>query len=400
MATLKVRHLVAKQGRFYWQPAAALRAAGWPPRRLARADGTPIADFHEAAAAADALNAEVDAWRAGQMPAHAPARLRGPAAGTVAALIRDYKASKWWAPLAPRTKRDYAWALDAIQDWAGDQPVRAVTPPAVQAFHAAQLRRVEGAGRQRRVIETPAKALAAVRVLRLLLQVGVRLGYVTANAAAQPGIAVRRQREPVLWRPDQVRHMAACADALGWRSMGTAILLNEWLGQRVEDVLRLPPASLDNGAIRFRQGKTGRLVSLPVHLVPHLMARLRAEAARPGMVASATHLLLHDRTGQPWQLFTFSHAFADVRALAAAGDAARGIPAMPDCAGLIFRELRHTTVTRLHEAGVDEQGIAGITGHTPGSVRAILDRHYLIRTAKAAEGAFRKRLAAEGEDHE
>jgi len=55
-------------------------------------------------------------------------------------------------------------------------------------------------------------------------------------------------------------------------------------------------------------------------------------------------------------------------------------------------------VTRLHEAHVDEQGIAGITGHTPGSVRAILDRHYIVRTAKAAEGAFRKRLAAEGGD--
>jgi hypothetical protein len=53
-------------------------------------------------------------------------------------------------------------------------------------------------------------------------------------------------------------------------------------------------------------------------------------------------------------------------------------------------------VTRLHEAGVDEQGIAGITGHAPGSVRAMLDRHYIVRTAKAAEGAFRRRLAAEG----
>lgn len=46
---------------------------------------------------------------------------------------------------------------------------------------------------------------------------------------------------------------------------------------------------------------------------------------------------------------------------------------------------------------MDDLGISGITGHTPGSVRAILDRHYLIRTTKAAERAFRKRLAAEGE---
>lgn len=37
----------------------------------------------------------------------------------------------------------------------------------------------------------------------------------------------------------------------------------------------------------------------------------------------------------------------------------------------------------------------GVTGHTPGSVRAILDRHYLVRTGKAAERAFKARLEAE-----
>ena len=66
------------------------------------------------------------------------------------------------------------------------------------------------------------------------------------------------------------------------------------------------------------------------------------------------------------------------------------------CGGVLwFMELRHTAVTRLHEAGVDFLGIAGITGHTPGTVQAMCDKHYLVRTAKAAEGAFRKRLAAE-----
>jgi len=68
---------------------------------------------------------------------------------------------------------------------------------------------------------------------------------------------------------------------------------------------------------------------------------------------------------------------------------------MPSYADLRFMDLRHTAVTRLYEAGVDVQRIAGITGHTPDSVQAILDRHYIIRTAKAAEGAFRQRLEAE-----
>jgi len=393
---MRVRHLVEKRrgdgsARFYWQPSAELRACGWRLQRLPD-------DRAEAAARAEALNAEVDAWRRGEASPHAPPaaqKRRAPAPGTVAALIRDYRASRWWRDLAPATRRHYGWALEAIEDWAGDMPARAITPPAVQAWHESLRRRVEGRGRARRVVETPAKAAAALRVLRLLLQVGVRLGYCSSNAAARPGIAVERQREPVLWRPDQVEHMVRVADALGWRSVGTAILLNSWIGQRVADVLGLPPWSPEGGALVFRQGKTGRRVALPIGLVPALVERLRAEAERPGAVRSPTHLLLHDRTGRPWNLSTFEHVFAEVREAAVRGVPEAGLPPMPDCAGLLFRELRHTAVTRLHEAGVDDLGIAGITGHTPGSVRAVLDRHYLVRTERAAAEAFRRRLEAE-----
>lgn len=398
---MRVRHVVAKPGaagqmRFYWQPSAQLRAAGWRPQRLPD-------DPAEALARAEALNAEVDAWRRGEPAPGAPeaARRRGraPAAGSMAALIADYRRSPWWTRLAVRTRKDYGWCLDLIETWAGDMPVRSITPPAVQAFYQSQLRRVEGRGRQRVVVETPAKAAAAVRVLRLVLQVGVRLGYCGANAAARPGMVVRRQREPRLWQPEEVRQMAAAADALGWRSVGTAILLNEWIGQRVADVLALPPWRADTGALVLSQGKTRRRVALPVHLVPHLVERLRAEAARPGL-ASATHLLVHDRTGRPWTLSTFEHVFAEVRAAAARGLPEAGLAPMPGCAELLFRELRHAAVTRLHEAGVDDLGICGITGHTPQSVRQVLDRHYLVRTGRAAERAFRRRLEAEGTKRE
>jgi hypothetical protein len=397
----RVRHLVEKQGRFYWQPASALRAAGWRPERLP-------SDRAAALARAEQLNLEVDAWRAGELPASAPPalvkRAKGAAPGTVAALIADYRRSRWWTKLAPRTRHQYDWCLELIEAWAGDLAARAITPPAVQALYAAQLRRVEGAGRARRVVETPAKAAAVIRVLRLLLGVGERLGYLPAgsNPASKPGISLRRQREPVLWSGEAVVHMAAAADRLGWRSMATGILLNEWLGQREADLLALPPWTREAGTLLLRQGKTGRRVALPLGLVPHLVARLEAEAARPDAVRSLSRLLLHDRTGLAWNEHTWRHVFAEVREAAARGlpaDAARGLPAlpgMPGCAELRFAELRHTAVTRLYEAGVDEQGIAGISGHTPGSVRSILDRHYLIRTGKAAERAFRARLAAEG----
>ncbi len=407
MSNLKIRHLVARPGAagplYYWQPSAPLRLNGWKAQRLCAPGGGPVQDLAGAIAAAERLNAEVDAWRAGTSAPDAPpaAALRGKRAkaGTVEALVRDYKATRFWQDLGPKTQREYKWALDAIEAWAGDLPVRAISPEAVEAFYMAKLRRKEGRGKQARVIETPAKAAAILRVLRLLLSNAERLGYIAkgSNPAARAGINYTRAREPQPWTPEQVRHMAATADAMGWRSIGTFIVLNEWIGQRQADLLALAPWEVEAGALVLRQGKSKRKVALAVHLVQHLVERLRQERERPGVLLSTEFLLLHEGTGKRWKSHTFTHVFAEIRAVATAGDAKRGIAAMPSCKGLLNMELRHTAVTRLDEAGVDALGIAGITGHSTKTVVAMLEAHYLTRTAKAGEAAFRKRLAAEND---
>jgi integrase len=398
MARKRIRYLTERPGptgpRYFWQPSTVLRGQGWQLTRLPDA-------FAEAVAAAEQINARVDAWRAGtgegpngQPPAGratgkgAAARAPRAAPGSVDALIAAYKASRFWLGLAPKTQRVYAWCLDKISAWAGDAPASAITPALVEKFY--QRLQVSGEGERK---ETPAKAAAVIRVLRLLLEAGRRLEvrpgvpYVTGNAAARPGLTVKRQREPRLWSAEDIAAMVAAADALGWRSVGTAILLNSWIGQRLGDVLALPRWDVAAGALVFRQHKTGRTVSLPVHLVPALVERLTAEAQRPGAVQSPTHALVHDHTGKPWRPDTFGHVFAEVRTHAA--------KARPNCGDLWFMELRHTAVTRLHEAGVDALGIASITGHSEAGVSAILGRHYLVRTARAAERAFCQRIEAE-----
>lgn len=55
----KVRHLICKAGRFYWQPSAELRAKGWAPERLPD-------DLVAAERRAEELNRHLDAVRAGQ----------------------------------------------------------------------------------------------------------------------------------------------------------------------------------------------------------------------------------------------------------------------------------------------------------------------------------------------
>lgn len=416
MAKVRVRYLISKPGRhgprFFWQPSMALRAAGWHPIRL---PNDPAAAIREA----ERRNAALDAWRRGDRGVEgAPERIGTadrfrPTPGSIDALIATYKASRFWSKLAPKTRREYQWALNAISEWCGDAPVGALTAPLVQAFYGSLLRRpafdkegrpVFGTAGKPKMIETPAKAAAVIRVLRLLLGHGPKLGFPRNEAAVRPGITLNKRREPRLWSREDVQAVVAAADTLGWRSVGTAVLLNEWIGQRLSDVLALPRWDLAHGELVLRQAKTRRQVALPVHLVPHLLERLKSEAERPGAIVSQTHLLVNDRTGKPWDHDTFRHVFAEVRDAAASGLPARAdrpeLRPRPEVAALWFMELRHTAVTRLHEAGVDPLGIAAITGHTEASVRAILDRHYLIRTRPAAERAFQARLAAEAESRE
>lgn len=396
MSRLHVRHLVEKPGargpRWFWQPSAALRAAGWKSQRLA------ANTLDEAIKAAEDLNAQLDQRRAERQLGKA-AR---PAGSSVAAMIAAYKTSKWW-PKGERTRKDYSYYLRDIEAWAGDMPARAITSVAVQAFHSAMEKRTEGKGRKRVTIHTPARAAAAIRVLSALLSAGRQMGFVATNVALGAGMTAEPQREPVLWTVAQRDHLVATADAMGWRSQGTAMILNWWAGQRQADVLNLPPWHVEQGTLVLRQRKTRRQVPLPLHLVPELVARLEAERGRAGAVTSLTHMLLHDRTGRPWLGHTFTHVFAEIRELAAKGGEARApdgtttpIAAMPSVAHLLWMELRHTAVTQLHLAGMDALKISGVTGHTAQSVAAILERHYLIRTSEANEDAFKARLAKEG----
>lgn len=396
MPRFHVRYLVEKPGahgpRWFWQPSAELRGQGWRQQRLA------ANTLQEAIELAEDLNRQVDEGRAAQQ-GHRPNKAP---AGTVAAMIEAYQASKWW-PKGERTRKDYSYYLRDIQAWAGDMPARGVTATAVQAFHSMMAKRTEGKGRHRRIIETPAKAAAAVRVLSALFSAGRRLGFVANNPAMRAGISVERQRDPVLWPRAELDHLMATADAMGWRSQATAMLVNYWAGQRQGDILKLAPWSVEQGTMVLRQGKRGRRVPLPLHLVPELVARLEGERQRAGAVHSLTHMLLHEGAGRPWQAHTFTHVFAEIRALAAKGGEARApdgtvtaIAAMPSCAALRWMELRHTAVTAWSDAGLDALAIAGITGHTPETVQTILHRHYLVRTTAGAERAFKARLAREG----
>lgn len=413
MATVKVPYFVVKPGkaganRHFWQPAKKLRAAGWAPRRLSD-------DLGIALGQAQSLNEQLVAWRLGRTVDGVPAPVAQGAVNTVAWLIERYRASRFFTDLRPSTRRGYGQWLAWIKDWADDgaAPVRAIDKGRVEKLYLGL--RAEG---------TPAKANAVIRVLRILLEHGVTEGAIASNPARKPrliGLVPSGQ----LWPRDAVELFVEAADKLGRHSVGTAVLINEWLGQREGDILRLPRSVYRNGSVHVVQSKTGASVVLPLDLVPHLVERLEAERRRQddrhaarvraaelagvtGAVVRASTLIVSEETGQPYTEDNFRHVFAKVRDkmaaklpgfdvdyLVAGHDADGELAMRVQVPELQFMHLRHTAITRLAEAGVPPQQIAAITGHTLKSCIGILDQ-YQVRTGKLAREAFRRRLEHEG----
>lgn len=411
MTQIRIRHLVIFPGargaslRYFWQPSSKLRALGWRPMRVP-ADWAHITDpaLLEAAAiaAAQDLNAKVDASREALVDAAALASVRPPpplSARTLHELIVDYKASRGWRDLMPKSQRGYNQCLARLEAWGGDVPVRVITAARVQTL-------IEN------LRATPAVANAVARVLRLLLEHARRGGWITINPALRPNLSGTAPTG-LIWPRGAVDVFVAAADRLGRHSIGTAVLLNEWLGQREGDILRMPRQAFRNGSLVLNQSKTGAGVVLPIHLVDRLIGRYQQEEARQqsrvGLGAPLPFtVVVNETTGLPYKEDNFRHLFAEVRAVAAL-DAPHGFEVdhlMPGRSAsdphafvvrmeqLTFMSLRHTAVTRLAEAGAENSLIATVTGHSQATVQSIIER-YMVRTAKMAALAFGKRVDAE-----
>lgn len=405
MAKFTVRHLVELPGatgklpRYFWMPSPGLRKIGCHSARVPldhHAYREPGALLAAAIARAEQLNADADARKLAAALG-APA-VTSPAAGTLAALMTAFQAHDDYTSLAKATKRGYQQAFKRLQTWAGDLPVRAIQPRNVQKYLEGQK-------------ATPRFGNFTVVVLRLVLAFGLRHGWVTSNAAEKPKL---RGSDPhgVIWPRGAVDAFVAAADAMGRHSIGTAVLLNEWLGQREADVLRAPRNIYRGGSVMMRQAKTKASVALPIDMVPRLRDRLAEEIARTDARLTAEgrpaalNLIVSEATGLPYKADNFRHVFADIRDtvkhlvfevdyLLPGRDMADPAAFKVAMADLTFTVLRHTAVTRLGELGLEPQQIASISGHSFARVLHIMER-YMVRTATMARGAFQARMDAEG----
>lgn len=195
-----------------------------------------------------------------------------------------------------------------------------------------------------------------------------------------------------LGTPAEIAALVAAADRMPVRdkngrdlgllqSMGDAIVLALHSGQRQKDVLAIPETIVDAERIKLSQFKTG--APIDIKMTP-TCARRMAEAKarhRSGPIANLAGgpMIVHEATGQAYQIDTFRHLFNDVRKAAEA--------ACPSVADFQFMDLRDTAVTRLALADCTKWQIGSITGHSFESIDRIL-KHYLVLTRDFADPAI------------
>lgn len=365
MGVIQVRYLVVKtrkgSRRYYWQPKPKYLIDGrWLPCPLHPAR---LPDSLEAAiAAAEKLNAELDAWRSGTALTQAPG-----AHGSFDWLICDYKASNWFKSLGTRTKKEYGYILEAIRE--------ALRAGNLQNAPAAAFTRQHARALHHRFHAKPRKAQLVAALSRIVFNYGIETGLLKENPFTDMRIKKRPARE-VLWLDmehanplHKVDAVKAKAIELGLKSVSYAIDLALWTAQQQADILALPWGKYDGSHIKLRQSKTRAWVEVPV--MPQLKKGLDA------WTRQSTIILVSERTGKPFTKDHFGDLFREVREAA-------GIEKE-----LQYRDLRKTAIVMLAMAGCTDTEITAISGHTNAEVSDILEV-YLPRNTRMAENAINK----------
>lgn len=255
-------------------------------------------------------------------------------AGSVRALMRDFKESPEYKALAPKTQADYARVLDVLRP-IGD-------------FQAENVRRAHVV-RLRNKMQAPARTQDLfVAVVSRMFTIGLDLGYTDRNPAAR--IERLNTSESFLPWPKAARQTFEKATMPAW--LRTAYMIGLYTGQREGDVLRLARARYDGTWFHVRQGRPearrgkgrkGRVVELDIPAAKVLRDYL-AGLTYPGLL-----FVTHD-DGSPVKAHELQH---ELRALL-------------DGLGLsdyAFHGLRHTTGTALAESGASDREIMAVTGH-------------------------------------
>lgn len=284
----------------------------------------------------------------------AHARRRKPHPHAFRAIIADYKASRDFADLAPRTRKDYLKHIASIEEEFVDMPISALDDPRVTRLFLDWRDNLTCGARQ---------ADYAFTVLTRILSWARDGGLTSWRPPARIKKLYHGDRSQNVWLPGDIgAFRSVCSDEM-W--LGLVLALET--GQRKGDLLALPWSAYDGETIRLRQGKTGQRVEIPVTLT------LRETLAR---TPRRCPQIMTNSRGRPWTEHGFDTGWKRARHKAGITD-------------LTFNDLRGSAVVRLAEAGCTVPEIASLTGHSIRSAHSIIE-HYLPRTRELALAAVAK----------
>lgn len=401
--------------RYYWEPNPGQRKAGWKTITL------PV-DLADAIAAAKKRNDDIANWKdGGARPKAIQRYVKKATFGHVLARYRKEKMSK----LGAETQKVDKYAIDKLEAWAGDQTITYITRARVRALRDAMCPGGPG---------TPGHhpAYAALKKGRAIFAwaMAEMEDQVTSNPFENFGLPAPDPRQ-VVWEPDDVEAFCAMADELELHSVGLAVRIGTYTGQREGDILKLTTAdwrevtlrqlrfdkdlhaqlASDHGpdagkvmGIRILQSKGKRWIGTPIEgsLRDEMEAAIAAAKDRNKgkevAAIAAARILIKEANGKPWEQKDFIRTVKTVRDAAIArakklGDLARA----QRLDTLQFRDLRRTCVVTLGELGMDDAGISAITGHTLATIKKILEV-YMPRTEAMAARAIVARIGPKPKD--
>jgi integrase len=315
--------------------------------------------------------AEVNAYHA------AKAAVEAKPTNTVAALIRDYRASPEWMRLTPNTKKQWGYHLDRIEDRWGKVPLDVVGDPRMRAKVIAW--RDERAS-------TPRSADYQVGVLRSLLGWGLIRGRVASNAAqGVPKLYGGGERAEIVWEAKEVERFVAETP----EHIGDIVRLAAITGFRAADLAALTWSEVkDNMIVREAEKKSrGKRRTAIVPLVGSAQALL-AELRGRHRVDGVETVLVNSR-GRPWSTDGLSGRVAS---------AVKRLDIRADDGRLKhLHDLRGTLATKLFALGLNDGEVAEIVAWSPAQVASIR-HHYvdrkrrIVALAERLEAAEVKRL--------
>lgn len=397
--------------RYYWEPSPKLRKANWKTLTLS-------SDLPRAIDEAKEQNAKVAQWQSGGARPRQVAKFIKQ--GTFADIIASYRASKHLT-LRRTTQRVDETALKLLGEWAGEQPLAWITRERVKVLRNNLCPRAGTIRPDERNVPGHAKAFHTLTTGRKVISWWIREKDLDVkNPFQEFGLSAPPPRDEI-WDRDCTQAITAAAIRAGKPSLGFALEVGEYLGQREEDIITLTDRQwkeitlqelqFDEGlyqalksdhgpnagqvmGFKVRQSKTKRWIGAPIEgdLRDRVEAAFAARrAAAPDSIAPLP-LFINESTGKPWVQSTFIHEFADARADAIAKAIEAGDDDLAQRLQLLqFRDLRRTCVVRLGEIGMDDQGISAITGHKLGTIKKILEV-YMPRTTVMAARAIVARI--------